>query len=200
MRLLHTMVAHAALICLAAAADAGSEADAKPISAPLDGQIALTAYNNGDGTWSVRRGPDGPVLKDGLPREEALAIVGAPTGPYEPATEVEAVAAEKRSEIEQAEVVREEAEVFKSDEEVGDPAKVANQAHAAEVERANAENADLRRSIASKDEEIRQLREQVAKFDGDNDGKTGGSTKKADAKTEGSLASGGEGKAKNGGE
>lgn len=70
-------------------------------SAPADGQIALTAHNNGDGTWSVTRGPGGTVLRDGLPREKALAIVGGATGPYEPTNEQEAVAASERAELEE---------------------------------------------------------------------------------------------------
>lgn len=63
----------------------------------------------------------------------------------------------------------------------GEPSKVAN----SDLQKANDENADLRRSIASKDEEIRQLREQVSKFDPDDDGKVGGSAPKAVSKTAG---------------
>ena len=90
-----------------------------PISAPLDGQIALTAHNNGNGTWAVKRGPDGPILKDGLAREEALAIVGAPTGPHEPDTAEEETAAQKRSALEKKEAKREATEIFQSDAEAG---------------------------------------------------------------------------------
>jgi hypothetical protein len=183
------LMASSALVALAAATDHGSQ----PISGPSDGQIALTAHNNGDGTWSVKRGPNGPVLRDGLPREKALAIVGGATGPYEPESEQEAVAAADRADIEAEEAAREETDLFKSDAEVGqDPAKVGrhvdaalvsenaelrakSEAHAGELKRADDENADLRLIISSRDEDIRQLREQVAKFDGDGDGKTGGS-------------------------
>lgn len=87
----------------------------QPISAPLDGQIALTAHNNGDGTWSVKRGPDGPVLQDGLAREKALAIVGGATGPHEPVGEQEEQAAAERAALEQKEAEREEKEVFAPD-------------------------------------------------------------------------------------
>ena len=87
----------------------------QPISAPLDGQIALTAHNNGDGTWSVKRGPDGPVLQDGLAREKALAIVGGATGPHEPVGEQEEQAAAGRAVLEQKEAEREEKEVFAPD-------------------------------------------------------------------------------------
>jgi hypothetical protein len=152
-----------------------------PISAPLDGQIALTAHNNGNGTWAVKRGPDGPILKDGLAREEALAIVGAPTGPHEPDTVEEETAAQKRSALEKKEAKREATEIFQSDAEAGEPSKVAN----SDLQKANDENADLRRSIASKDEEIRQLQDQVAKFDPDGDGKVGGGATKAVSKTAG---------------
>ena len=71
------------------------------LSAPIDGQIALSAFNNGDGTWAVKRGPTGEVLQDGLPREKALAIVGAPTGPYNPADDREAAVGEERAKLEQ---------------------------------------------------------------------------------------------------
>lgn len=177
MRLLHLSALSCAALCLAANADAGSQ----PVSAPLDGQIALTAHNNGNGTWAVKRGPDGPILKDGLAREEALAIVGAPTGPHEPDTAEEETAAQKRAALEKKEAKREAIEIFQADAEVGEPSKVAN----SDLQKANDENADLRRSIASKDEEIRQLREQVSKFDPDGDGKVGGSAPKAVSKTAG---------------
>lgn len=164
MRHLHLM-ASSALIALAAADDAG----AQPISAPSDGQIALTAHNNGDGTWSVKRGPNGPVLRDGLPREKALAIVGGATGPYEPENEQEAVAAAERAEIEAQEAAREEREVFASDADAGDPLKVGRMTDAALAQ----ENAKLR-------EENEALKAQIAKFDGAGDGKTGGSIQSED--------------------
>jgi len=41
------------------------------------------------------------------------------------------------------------------------------------------ENGDLRGEIASKDEDIRQLKATIAKFDPDGDGKPGGSVAKA---------------------
>lgn len=40
------------------------------------------------------------------------------------------------------------------------------------------ENADLRRDLTSRDEDIRQLKEQIAKFDPDGDGKVGGGAAK----------------------
>jgi hypothetical protein len=49
----------------------------------------------------------------------------------------------------------------------------------AALTKAEAENKDLRGEIASKDEDIRQLKEAVAKFDPDGDGKPGGSVSKA---------------------
>lgn len=245
MRLLHTMVGHAALICLAAAADSGAED--KPISAPLDGQIALTAHNNGDGTWSVKRGPDGPILKDGLAREKALAIVGGATGPYEPQNDQEAEAAKQRAAIEMKEAKREERDLFAPDAdaslaelldgqsmkaahdaavdraekaetdlaEARDDLDKAEKAAADQTEAHNAlkaahdegvanakktddENKDLRREIASKDEDIRQLREQIAKFDGDGNGKVGGGTSKAGADLVSKTAGEGPSKAKNG--
>jgi hypothetical protein len=52
------------------------------VMALSDGQIAMTAHNNQDGTWAVTLGPGGPILEDGLHRDEALAIVGGGTGPY----------------------------------------------------------------------------------------------------------------------
>jgi len=165
-----------------------------PISAPLDGQIALTAHNNGDGTWAVKRGPDGPILKDGISREEALAIVGAPTGPHDPDTDEDATAAGKRAALEKKEAKREASEIFQTDAEAGDPAKVAN----SDLQKANDENADLRRSLASKDEEIRQLRAQVAKFDKDGDGKVGGGASKGAAEAVSKTAGEGPSKAKNG--
>lgn len=164
---LHHLMASCALVAFAAENDQG----ARPISAPSDGQIALTAHNDGDGTWSVIRGPGGPVLRSGLAREQAFAIVGGATGPYDPENEQEAQAAEQRAQIEAEEAEREATEVFQSDEEAGSPDKVAN----SEAAKLSAENSDLRRDIASKDETIRQLQEQVAKFDGDGDGKPGGS-------------------------
>jgi hypothetical protein len=84
-----------------------------------DGQIALTAHNNGDGTWSVTLGPGGVILEDGLPREKALAIVGAKTYPYEPGNKREQEAAELREEVEEraSKVANEDAS--KSDFELG---------------------------------------------------------------------------------
>lgn len=226
MRLLHLSALSCAALCLAANADAGSQ----KISAPLDGQIALTAHNNGDGTWAVKRGPDGPILKDGLPREQALAIVGGATGPYEPENEQEADAAAQRAVLEQREAEREERDLFAPDPDAsldelldGQSMKAAHDAAVARADQAEAdlaeanaklaqanaaaagqakahdalkaahdegvagakkadeENGDLRRSLASKDEEIRQLQDQVAKFDPDGDGKVGGSASKAGA-------------------
>lgn len=171
MRHLHLLASFGTLAAMAANTDQGQ----RPISAPSDGQIALTAHNNGDGTWSVKRGPDGPVLQDGLPREKALAIVGAPTGPYEPATEQEATAAEERKALEAKEAKREEKEIFASDDEAGKPAKVAN----ASVAALQAENA--------------ALKAEIAKMDGNGDGKVGGSKAKTETPVE-------NGKAKNGGE
>lgn len=246
MRLLHLSALSCAALCLAANADAGSQ----PISAPLDGQIALTAHNNGDGTWAVKRGPDGPILKDGLPREQALAIVGGATGPYEPENEQEADAAAQRAVLEQREAEREERDLFAPDPDAsldelleGQSMKAAHDAAVARAEQAEAslaeankklaeaegaaadqaqaqdalkaahdegvanakkadeENGDLRRSLASKDEEIRQLQEQIAKFDPDGDGKVGGSAPKSGAAAAVSKTAGeGPSKTKNGAE
>lgn len=66
-----------------------------------DGQVALTAKNMQDGTWEVRLGPDGPALHKGLPMERALAIVGAPTGPYTPSNMEEREVADERVKAEQ---------------------------------------------------------------------------------------------------
>jgi len=67
----------------------------------FDGQIALTAKNKQDGTWEVRLGPEGEVLLEGLPMERALAVVGAPTGPYTPSNMEERIVADLRVEAEQ---------------------------------------------------------------------------------------------------
>jgi hypothetical protein len=96
-------------VCFAADTDAGSEPTegaggivALPNAAMVsDGQIALTARNNGDGTWAVTAGPGGEIRHHGLAKEEAIAIVGAPTGPYTPDTHQDAVAADKRVDAEQ---------------------------------------------------------------------------------------------------
>ena len=170
MRSLHYLMASCALVALALNDDQGSQ----PISAPSDGQIALTAHNNGDGTWSVKRGPNGPVLRDGLPREKALAIVGGATGPYEPENEQEAIAAADRAEIEAQEARREETEIFASDADTGEPLKVGRASDAALAD----ENAKLR-------EENEALKVQVAKFDRDGDGNTGGSAAAGDDDGEG---------------
>lgn len=89
-----------------------------------DGQIALTARNNGDGTWAVTAGPGGKVLHDGLPREKAIAIVGAPTGPYSPATVGEGKLADERLEVEQQLVDETHGTSLITDEDAGavDPA------------------------------------------------------------------------------
>lgn len=246
MRLLHLSALSCAALCLAANADAGSQ----PISAPLDGQIALTAHNNGDGTWAVKRGPDGPILKNGLPREQALAIVGGATGPYEPENEQEAAAAAQRAVLEKKEAKREERDLFAPDADASlgelldgqsmkathdaavaradqaeadladanaklsqadaaaadqakahDALKAAHDEGVANAKKADEENGDLRRSLASKDEEIRQLQDQVAKFDPDGDGKVGGSASKAGAASAVAKTAGeGPSKTKNGAE
>lgn len=100
-------------------------ADAKPttnldIIQPSDGQIALTAHNDGDGTWSVLRGPGGVVLESGLPKEAALAIVGGETGPYTPRTEQGQKAADYRRKLEEECADREVEAIFQSDEEVAE--------------------------------------------------------------------------------
>lgn len=95
---------------------AKEEKQVTDVSAPADGQIALTAHNNGDGTWSVTRGPKGAVLQDGLPREKALAIVGGATGPYEPMNEQEAKAGEERAALEAKAADITNAEAEKADE------------------------------------------------------------------------------------
>lgn len=84
-----------------------------------DGQIALSARNEGDGTWSVRVGPGGPVVEDGLAYEEAVAIVGAPTGPYTPGNRAEVVAAARRRKAEEAARKHVNAEAMKSDVDLG---------------------------------------------------------------------------------
>lgn len=84
-----------------------------------DGQIALSARNEGDGTWSVRLGPGGPILMDKLPRERALGIVGAPTGPYEPVNKQEQELADLRAQCEEAASVYANEEASKSDEDAG---------------------------------------------------------------------------------
>lgn len=103
-----------------------AEDNKQPISAPEGGQIALTAHNNGDGTWSVTRGPGGAVLRDGLPREKALAIVGGSTGPYEPENDQEAEAADERRAVEAEAAAIEEKEAFKPDEAKPAPKKGAS--------------------------------------------------------------------------
>jgi len=84
-----------------------------------DGQIALTARNNGDGTWAVTAGPGGKVLRDGLAREQAIAIVGAPTGPYDPATVGEGKLADQRLDVEQQLVDETHGTTLVTDEEAG---------------------------------------------------------------------------------
>lgn len=172
MRLLHSvsLMALAAMACLAPDTDAGAAEIQPATSAPTDGQIALTAHNNGDGTWSVKRGPTGPVLRNGLPREEALAIVGGATGPYEPANTQEAIAASKRAAIEREEADREAATANLSDAEVAATAPTDADASALVEENASlrSENEELKATVA-------QLRAQMVPFDGDNDGAPGGS-------------------------
>lgn len=90
------------------------------IVAPSGGQLALTAHNNMDGTWSVTRGPGGAVLRDGLAKEQAIAIVGAPTNGETPANQQEEWAAKQRLEIEQETAERELDVMFKSDKEIAD--------------------------------------------------------------------------------
>lgn len=148
MRFQLSLMASAALACLAPNTDAGS--------VPIDGQIALTAFNNGDGTWAVKRGPSGPVLRDGLAREEALAIVGGLTGPYSPSNVQEAVAAGKRAEIERQEAEREAATSGLSDAEVSADTSEPSDAGLAE------ENAELRSEVESLREELAALRANMA--------------------------------------
>lgn len=118
-------------------ADKAAEADAAPaasdngatdtstpttnleIVAPSGGQIALTAHNNEDGTWSVTRGPGGIVLADGLPREVALGVVGAPTeAGYKPTSEQEERLIEMRKELENKSADAEVKAMFQSDADV----------------------------------------------------------------------------------
>ncbi len=66
-----------------------------------DSQPAMTAHNNGDGTWSVTEGPNGTVLQDGLHRDQALAIVGGKTGAHKPKDEQERRATNDRVDLEQ---------------------------------------------------------------------------------------------------
>lgn len=84
-----------------------------------DGQPAFSARNEGDGTWSVRLGPGGPILEEGLPMEKALAIVGAPTWPYQPSTKAELVQTEHREALEVAASDHVNAEALKSDKDLG---------------------------------------------------------------------------------
>jgi len=88
------------------------------IIAPTDGQIALTAHNDGDGTWSVLRGPGGRVLESGLPMERALAIVGGETGPYTPRTEQGQDAADHRRALEEDTAEFEVEAIFQSDDDI----------------------------------------------------------------------------------
>jgi hypothetical protein len=155
-RMLLMTACAAALIHRAAEADAGSASNQPTdVSAPTDGQIALTARNNGDGTWAVKRGPTGAVLLDGIAHERALAIVGA--GP-DSITELDraAYADRQRLEAKSAEITN--AAVNKTDEQVAaetvDPV--------AEIARLEAENAELKAKLAA--------------FDHDGDGDAGGST------------------------
>ena len=193
-----------ALIALAANTDQGAEAfdpGKTDISAPEGGQIALTAHNNQDGTWAITRGPGGDVLEDDLQRDEALAIVGAPASPLDPdnAQEVELVERRKQIEARAAELTN--AAAFEPDapdapraHQIGGPDTFSpsadnpdnGRAGNGDLEKANAENDDLRKLLTSRDEDIRLAREenealkaQVAKFDPDGDGKTGGKTKAA---------------------
>lgn len=87
------------------------------IAAPSGGQIALTAHNNGDGTWAVTRGPGGTILADGLAKEQAIAIVGAPTDGTEPRDKQEAWAIEARRELEEKAADAEVNGMFVSDAE-----------------------------------------------------------------------------------
>ena len=87
------------------------------IAAPSGGQIALTAHNNGDGTWAVTRGPGGTILADGMAKEQAIAIVGAPTDGSEPRDKQEAWAIEARRELEEKAADAEVEGMFVSDAE-----------------------------------------------------------------------------------
>lgn len=87
------------------------------IAAPSGGQIALTAHNNGDGTWAVTRGPGGTVLADGMAKEQAIAIVGAPTDGSEPRDKQEAWAIQARRELEEKAADAEVEGMFVSDAE-----------------------------------------------------------------------------------
>lgn len=122
------MMAFCAMAALAANTDQGQASDesipdagviATNVADVSGGQIALSARNEGDGTWSVRLGPGGPILMDGLPQEKALGIVGAPTAPYEPASQREQDLADLREKCEEAAKAYANAEATKSDEEAG---------------------------------------------------------------------------------
>ncbi len=184
MRRLHSLMASCALVALAANTDQGSEAAPRgkeDISAPTDGQIALTAHNNQDGTWAITRGPGGDVLEDGLQRDEAMAIVGAPSTPTDPANAQEVELVERRREIEARAADVTNAKAFEPDatdapraHQIGGP-DVVTSPSADNPENGRAGNGDLAAENAKLREENEGLKAQVAKFDPDGNGTVGGS-------------------------
>ena len=142
------------------------------------GQIALSARNEGDGTWSVRLGPGGPILMDGLPREKALGIVGAPTAPYEPVNRQEAELADLREQCEQAASAYANAEAVKSDKEAGLTDERGRRRFDDEPEQVRIGPAAGARKGAARTEGGKAGNGGEA-FDHDSDGKVGGSKAKA---------------------
>lgn len=194
MRRFHTtLMASCALAAMAANTDQGSasEPDAPltgtaDVSAPEGGQIALTARNNQDGTWAITRGPGGDVLETGLQRDEALAIVGAPSRPIDPDNEEEVELVERRRQVEARAAEITNAKAFEPDapeapraHQIGGPDPVIS-ASADNPENGRAGNGDLASENAALREENEALKAQVAKFDPDGDGKVGGAVVRAE--------------------
>lgn len=171
---------------MASAAPLGLAMAAVPLSAPNDGQIALTLYNDGDGTWSVRHGPNGPILKSGLTRAEATAIVGSrvlPDAADDPAVVARSDLEQLIGEIEQnpdpdvvtlrlsvddnlMQFVQGQLMAVGGELDTAETAihvlAAAGQAAAATIAAKDEEIEDLRRSINWRDQEIKQLNEKLA--------------------------------------
>lgn len=187
MRLLHSTALGSVLAAMAANTDQGSSTSDTGIgdlSAPVGGQIALTARKNQDGTFSITRGPDGEVLEAGLRRDEALAIVGAPSHPLDPGNRAEVDIVERRMAIEARAAEVTNAKAFEPDapeapraHQIGGPDISAS---ADNPENGRAGNGNLASENAALREENEALKAQVAKFDPDGDGKVGGAVVRAE--------------------